>query len=40
MSDLEEVKELLFGAEKQALDSIAERVESRESREAHVCPRS
>ena len=36
MSDLEELKELLFGAEKQALDSIAERVESREIRAADV----
>ena len=36
MSDLEQLKELLFGAEKQALDSIAERVERREVRTADV----
>lgn len=36
MSDLDELKELLFGAEKQALDSIAERVESREVRATDV----
>lgn len=36
MSDLEQLKELLFGAEKEALDSIAERVERREVRTADV----
>lgn len=36
MSDLDQLKELLFGAEKQALDSIAERVERREIRTADV----
>ncbi len=36
MSDLDELKELLFGAEKQALDSIAQRVESREVRATDV----
>jgi len=36
MSDLEELKELLFGPEKQALDSIAARVEQREVRAADV----
>ncbi len=36
MSDLDELKKLLFGAEKDALDSIAERVESRDVRAADV----
>lgn len=36
MSDLDELKNLLFGAEKQALDTIAARVESREVRAADV----
>ena len=36
MSDLEKLKDLLFGAEKQVLDSISERVESRELRSADV----
>ncbi len=36
MSDLDDLKELLFGAEKQALDSIAQRVESREVRATDV----
>ncbi len=36
MSDLEQLKELLFGAERQALDSIAARVERREVRTADV----
>ncbi|MGB5489966.1 MAG: hypothetical protein WBM76_03975 [Woeseiaceae bacterium] len=36
MNDLEQLKELLFGAEKQALDSIAERVERRDVRAADV----
>ena len=36
MSDLDELKNLLFGAEKQALDTIAARVESREVRSADV----
>ena len=36
MSDLEQLKELLFGPEKQALDSIAARVEQREVRAADV----
>lgn len=36
MSDLEQLKELLFGAEKQALDSIAARVERREVRTTDV----
>lgn len=36
MSDLDELKHLLFGAEKQALDTIAARVESREVRSADV----
>ena len=36
MNDLEQLKELLFGAEKQALDSISERVERREIRTADV----
>jgi OOP family OmpA-OmpF porin len=36
MNDLEQLKELLFGAEKQALDSISERVERREARTADV----
>ena len=36
MSDLDDLKELLFGAEKQALDSITRRVERREVRAADV----
>jgi len=36
MSELDELKDLLFGAEKQALDSIAERVERRDVRAADV----
>ena len=36
MSDLEQLKELLFGAEKQALDSIAARVERPEVRTTDV----
>ncbi len=36
MSDLDELKNLLFGAEKRALDTIAARVESREVRSADV----
>lgn len=36
MSDLDELKDLLFGAEKEALDSIAERVERRDVRAADV----
>ena len=36
MNDLDQLKELLFGAEKEALDSIAERVERREIRAADV----
>jgi OOP family OmpA-OmpF porin len=36
MNDLEQLKELLFGAEKEALDSISERVERREVRTADV----
>ena len=36
MSDLDKLKDLLFGAEKQVLDSITERVESRELRSADV----
>jgi len=36
MNDLDQLKELLFGAEKQALDSIAERVERREVRTVDV----
>lgn len=36
MSDLDELKKLLFGAEKQALDSITERVESIEVRTVDV----
>ncbi|MGB5332345.1 MAG: hypothetical protein WBM80_04735 [Woeseiaceae bacterium] len=36
MNDLDQLKELLFGAEKQALDSISERVERREIRTADV----
>ena len=36
MSDLDELKNLLFGAEKEALDTIAARVESREVRSADV----
>ncbi len=36
MSDLEQLKELLFGPEKQALDSIAARVEQRDVRAADV----
>ena len=36
MNDLEELKTLLFGAEKQALDSITERVQKPETRAADV----
>ena len=36
MNDLEELKSLLFGAEKQALDSIAKRVERPETRAVDV----
>jgi len=36
MNDLDQLKELLFGAEKEALDSIAERVERRDVRTADV----
>ena len=36
MSDLDKLKDLLFGAEKQVLDSISERVEKRELRSADV----
>lgn len=36
MSDLDKLKELLFGMEKQALDSITQRVEKRELRSADV----
>ena len=36
MSDLDKLKSLLFGAEKEVLDSISERVESRELRSADV----
>ena len=36
MTDLDKLKDLLFGAEKQVLDSISERVESRELRSADV----
>ncbi|MGI9262049.1 MAG: hypothetical protein ACR2QR_08435, partial [Woeseiaceae bacterium] len=36
MNDLDELKSLLFGAEKQTLDSIAERVEKRETRAVDV----
>lgn len=36
MNDLDQLKELLFGAEKEALDSIAARVERREVRAADV----
>ena len=36
MNDLEELKSLLFGAEKQALDSITERVQKPETRSADV----
>lgn len=36
MSDLDKLKDLLFGAEKEVLDSISERVESRELRSADV----
>lgn len=36
MNDLDQLKTLLFGAEKQALDSITERVERREVRTADV----
>ena len=36
MNDLDQLKELLFGAEKEALDSIAERVERPEVRTADV----
>ncbi len=36
MNDLDQLKELLFGAEKQALDSIAERVESRDVRTTDI----
>ncbi|MGI9236659.1 MAG: hypothetical protein ACR2QZ_04640, partial [Woeseiaceae bacterium] len=36
MNDLDQLKELLFGAEKEALDSIAERVERREIRTTDI----
>ena len=36
MNDLDQLKELLFGAEKEALDSIADRVESRDVRTVDV----
>ncbi|MBT8066388.1 MAG: hypothetical protein KJO09_04060 [Gammaproteobacteria bacterium] len=36
MNDLDQLKELLFGAEKEALDSISERVERREVRTADI----
>ncbi|MGI9272944.1 MAG: hypothetical protein ACR2QT_14295 [Woeseiaceae bacterium] len=36
MNDLDQLKELLFGAEKEALDSIAERVERRDVRTTDV----
>jgi len=36
MNDLDQLKELLFGAEKEALDSIAERVERREVRTTDI----
>lgn len=36
MNDLDQLKELLFGAEKEALDSISERVERREVRTVDV----
>jgi len=36
LNDLDELKSLLFGAEKQTLDSIAERVEKRETRAVDV----
>ncbi|MGB5336738.1 MAG: hypothetical protein WBN07_14035 [Woeseiaceae bacterium] len=36
MNDLDQLKELLFGAEKEALDSIAERIDRREIRTADV----
>ena len=36
MNDLDQLKTLLFGAEKQALDSITDRVERREARTADV----
>jgi len=36
VSDLEKLKDLLFGAEKEVLDSISERVESRDLRSADV----
>ena len=36
MNDLEELKSLLFGAEKQALDSITERVQKPETRAADI----
>lgn len=36
MNDLDKLKDLLFGAEKEALDSIAERVEHRETRAGDV----
>lgn len=36
MNDLDKLKDLLFGAEKEALDSIAERVEHRETRASDV----
>ncbi len=36
MTDLEELKNLLFGAEKQVLDSITERVQKRETRAVDV----
>lgn len=36
MNDLDKLKDLLFGAEKEALDSIAERVEHRETRASDI----
>lgn len=36
MNDLDELKSLLFGAEKRTLDSIAERVEKRETRASDI----
>lgn len=36
MNDLDKLKDLLFGAEREALDSISERVEHRETRTADV----
>ena len=39
MNDLEELKTLLFGAEKQALDSITERVQKPETRAVDIADR-